>query len=86
MYVDCQRQINLDCEGKEEFTGRVEEMHKLHEEHREAKLKVREGSDMGDAGETADSGRKRSSPKRKRYGQENWMGRRSTRKRKYCMF
>ena len=29
-------------------------MHTLHEEHCEAKLKVREDSDMGDAGETAE--------------------------------
>ena len=31
----------------------VDEMHKLHEEHSEAKLKAREDSDMGYAGETA---------------------------------
>ena len=31
----------------------VDEMHKLHEEHGEAKRKAREDSDMGDAGETA---------------------------------
>ena len=71
---------------KQDLVTPREEMHKLHEEHREAKRKAREDSEMGDAGETADSGRKRSSPRRKRYGQESWMGRRSTRKRKYCMF
>ena len=32
----------------------MEEMHKLHEEHREAKRKAREDINMGDAGETAE--------------------------------
>ena len=64
----------------------VDEMRKLHEEHREAKRKVREDSDMGDAGETAEEEKEFSEEARKRYGQESWMGRRSTRKRKYFMF
>ena len=55
----------------------VDEMRKLHEEHREAKRTAREDSDMGMR--ERQPRRKRSSARKEQYGQESWTGLRSTR-------
>ena len=62
----------------------VDEMNKLHEDHREAKLKAREDSYMGDAGETAEE--------EKEFSEEETIcsrkldGTAIDKESKYCMF